>query len=95
MSSITYGGIRYDQVRHAIYCTKCEMTIESKGHYDYKICSCGSVGLDGGIEAGNRILGDLSFIETRAIYVAIVNNKKIYLPQEIIERRFNAQSKKI
>jgi hypothetical protein len=70
------------------------MTIESTDHYDYKMCGCGGTGVDGGITDGNRILGNLAFIETRAIYRAIINRKKVYLPQEIIEERFNALSSK-
>ena len=30
MPSITYGGVEYIQVRHALYCKKCKETIESK-----------------------------------------------------------------
>ena len=87
MPHIIYGGIRYEQVRHAIYCKKCKETIESKNSRDFKMCSCGSVGIDGGIDDGNRILGNL--LETRAIYRAIIDKKYVYLPQEIVEGRFN------
>ena len=90
MSSVIYGGVRYDMVRHAIYCKRCETTVESKERHDLKMCSCGSCGVDGGISAGNRILGKVSEIESRAMYRAIVNKKKLWLPQAIIEERFNA-----
>jgi hypothetical protein len=39
------------------------------------------VGIDGGISAGNRILGDLSNIDNKSRYMAMVQNKKIWLPQ--------------
>jgi hypothetical protein len=52
------------------------------------MCSCGTVGIDGGTFAGNRILGDLSDIENRSMFCAIVDNKKIYLPQDVMEEHF-------
>ena len=88
MPSIVYAGVRYEQIRHAIYCIKCMETIESKYIHDFKYCSCGAVGIDGGIGAGNRILGNLNDMEMRTIYRAIVNKKKIWLPLDIIEQRF-------
>jgi len=88
MPSIVYGGLRYIQTRHAIYCKNCKDTIESKSHHDFKYCSCGKVGIDGGIGDGNRILGNLSDMEERSMYCAIVEKKKIWLPQIVIEERF-------
>ena len=88
MPSIVYNGIRYTQTRHAIQCKKCLETIESKCRYDYKHCLCNAVGIDGGISAGNRILGHLSDIEDRSMYCAIVQKKKIWLPANIIEEHF-------
>ena len=79
MPSIVYGGVRYTQTRHAIQCRKCSETIESKHRHDFKYCSCGAVAIDGGISAGNRILGDLSDIEDRSIYCAIIQKKKIFI----------------
>ena len=76
MSTIIYGGVKYTQIRHAIYCKNCKETIESKDIHDLKYCSCGTVGIDGGIYEGNRIIGNNSDIENRSIYQAIVNNKK-------------------
>jgi hypothetical protein len=63
-------------------------TIESKHVHDIKECSCGTVGIDGGISAGNRILGHLSDMEDRRMYCAIVGKKKIWLPQTAIEEQF-------
>ena len=88
MPCIIYGGLRYTQTRHAIQCKKCLETIESKDIHDLKECSCGAVGIDGGISAGNRILGDLSDMEDRRMYCAIVEKKKIWLPQSAIEEYF-------
>jgi hypothetical protein len=80
MPSIIYAGVKYIQKRNAIQCKKCLETIESKHPYDFKYCSCKAVGIDGGISDGNRILGNLSDIEDRSMYCAIVNKKKIWLP---------------
>ena len=85
MSSIVYAGVKYRQIRHAIHCKKCLETIESNDTNDFKYCSCGAVGIDGGISDGNRILGNLSDIENRSMYCAIVQKRKIGLPQSIIE----------
>jgi hypothetical protein len=90
MPSIIYAGVKYIQTRHAIQCKKCFETIESKDIHDLKYCSCGAVGIDGGISDGNRIIGNLSDIENRSMYCAIVQNKKIWLPEFAIEQ---AQSK--
>jgi hypothetical protein len=84
-----YAGIRYTQTIHAIQCRKCLETIESKHSHDFKYCSCKAVGIDGGIAAGNRILGNLSDIENKSMYCAIVNKKKIWLPQVAIQRLFS------
>jgi hypothetical protein len=89
MPSIIYGGVRYIQTRHAIQCKKCNEIIESKHVHDFKLCSCKAVGVDGGISAGNHILGNLSDMENRSMYCAIVDKKKIWLPQSAIEDYFN------
>uniref|UniRef100_A0A6C0I7P8 DUF7695 domain-containing protein n=1 Tax=viral metagenome TaxID=1070528 RepID=A0A6C0I7P8_9ZZZZ len=75
-----YAGVKYTQVRHAVFCKKCKQTIESKHIHDFKYCSCGAVGIDGGISSGNRILGNPSDIEDRRMYCATVRKKKIWLP---------------
>ena len=85
MPSIVYDGLRYIQTRHAIKCRKCLDTIESKHQHDFKYCSCRAVGIDGGISAGNRILGHLSDIEDKSKYCAYVLKKKIWLSPSIIE----------
>ena len=83
MPSILYGGVRYTQMRHAIQCRKCLDTIESKHRHDFKYCSCGAVGIDGGIAAGNRTIGNLSDMEDRSMYCAEIGKKKIWLPQSV------------
>ena len=84
MSTIQYGGVTYKQVRHAIYCKKCKETIESKHPHDFKYCLCGAVGIDGGIEAGNHILGSPMDMENRSMYKATIGNKTLWLPEDII-----------
>jgi hypothetical protein len=81
MPYVIYGGVKYTQIRHAIQCKKCLDTIESTKVHDFKYCSCGAVGIDGGISDGNRVLGNKSDIENRSMYCTIVQNKKIWLPK--------------
>lgn len=88
MASILYGGIKYTQIRNAIYCKKCEDTIESKYQHDFKYCSCGAVGIDGGISTGNTLIGNLSDMEPRSMYRAIIGSKRFWLSQERIEEHF-------
>ena len=89
MPSIIYGGVEYIQVRHALYCKKCKDTIESKFIHDFKWCSCGAIGVDGGVSAGNHVLGDLASTETRSMYRATIGTLMVWLPQEIVEQDFN------
>ncbi len=79
-NSMMYSGVKYTQVRHAVFCKKCKQTIESNHLHDFKYCSCGAVGIDGGISSGNRILGNPSDIEDRRMYCTTVQKKKIWLP---------------
>jgi hypothetical protein len=83
MTTIQYGGVTYKQVRHAIKCKKCEDTIESFSRHDFKYCSCGTVGIDGGIEAGNHLLGNLEDMENRSVYKAVIGEKTLWLPEEM------------
>lgn len=89
MSSIIYGGVKYTQTRHAIYCKTCKDTVESKSIHDYKMCSCNSVGVDGGIESGNRIIGSVELWEPRMMYNAVLNKKKLWLPEPEILKHFS------
>ena len=88
MPTIIHEGITYEQRTHAIYCKKCKTTIESKYRHDFKYCPCGSIGIDGGIHAGNTILGDFIDMEPRSTYCAVVNKKKVWLPQSIVISKF-------
>lgn len=89
MPCITYGGLKYEQTRHAIYCKTCKTTVESKSTHDYKMCSCNTVGVDGGLESGNRIIGHKTAWEPRMMYVATVNKKKLWLPESEILKHFS------
>lgn len=89
MPSITFGGVRYDQVRHAIYCKGCKTTVESKSAQDYKMCSCNTVGVDGGLESGNRIIGSSELWEPRMMYLAVLNKKKFWLPETEVLKHFS------
>jgi hypothetical protein len=90
---IKYGGVEYVQVRNAVHCKLCKDTIQSNHSRDFKMCICGSIGIDGGIEPGNRIIGDLENIESRCMYRAYVGKKLIWLPQHIDETIFALQAK--
>ena len=81
MPYILHGGVTYTQVRHAIQCKKCLETIESKDVHDYRVCSCKSVAIDGGING--RILGNTSEFYNRSVYRAIIQNKIVYLKVDI------------
>jgi hypothetical protein len=72
-----YGGVKYFLVRHAIFCKLCKGTIESKGVHDFKYCSCGTIAID-----DERRIGNPDYMETRNIYCATINGKKIWLPED-------------
>lgn len=61
-------------VRNSIICNKCKEEIVSEYRHDFKMCSCNSVGVDGGIGEGyfRRIGSDYteSSIYTASILVA-------------------------
>ena len=92
MPSIVCDGVRYTQTKHAIQCKKCAETIESKHRNDFKYCSCKAVGIDGGISAGNRILGNLSDIEHRSTFCAFIKKKKIWLNQSAVKEYFKVEN---
>ncbi|MGE8034684.1 DUF7695 domain-containing protein [Lysinibacillus sp. NPDC093692] len=41
--------------RNKIRCNHCDDLIESKKEHDFKMCSCGKVAIDGGLEYSKRI----------------------------------------
>jgi len=93
MPSIIFGGLKYIQIRHAVYCKKCKETVESRFQYDYKICSCGAVGVDGGILDGNRFIGKFDDMETRCMYASMVSRIEMWLPKRVIEYHFAEHAK--
>ena len=76
-----YGGVKYHKVRHALYCKKYFVTIESIKSLIY--CSCSAIGIDDG-----RILGNLEDMEDRSMYVATVRGRRVWAPQWVIETGF-------
>jgi hypothetical protein len=88
MVTIKYGGVEYIQMRNAVHCKLCKDTIQSNHPHDFKVCACGSVGVDGGIKPGNRIIGNLENIESRCMYAVYSGKKLIWLPQHIDETIF-------
>jgi len=79
MPYIRRGGVKYLQVRHAILCKRCMNTLESVSIHDFKMCPCGLVGIDGGIEEGNRILGNPENYLDRRVYCFNIGNRKYWL----------------
>jgi hypothetical protein len=73
-----YGGVKYHKVRHALYCKKCFVTIESIKSLIY--CSCSAIGIDDG-----RILGNLEDMEDRSMYVATVRGRRVWLPESALK----------
>jgi len=88
MPAIIHDGITYVQATHAIYCKKCKTIIESKSLHDFKYCPCRAIGIDGGIHAGNSVIGDFMDMEPRSTYYAVVNNEKVWLPQSVVLLHF-------
>ncbi|AMQ04979.1 hypothetical protein H7992_02665 [Sporosarcina sp. resist] len=43
--------------RNRIRCIHCNNIIESKNTNDFKLCKCGAVGIDGGLDYPKRIFG--------------------------------------
>lgn len=41
-------------IKNVVRCKKCGDIIESKSTHDFKICSCGNVSVDGGLEYLHR-----------------------------------------
>ena len=77
-AELVYGGVKYKKVRHAVLCRICKETIESSDKYahDYKLCTCGSVGID-----NDRVIGSIENMEDRSVYCAKVNGKTLWLPE--------------
>jgi hypothetical protein len=79
---VVYGGVKYTKVRQAAYCKLCKETIESKYQHDYKMCSCGAIGID-----FERFIG--TEWEDRSVFCAKVRGKTLLLPpKELLIREF-------
>jgi hypothetical protein len=52
------------------------------------MCSCGAIGIDGGVTDGNRVVGDPSDIQIRSMYRATIDKKSIWLPLFVIEEYY-------
>lgn len=55
-------------ISNKIKCKLCQDVIESKHRHDFKMCSCGKVGVDGGLDYFKRVglpeyIDDMSIIE--------------------------------
>ena len=92
MPSILHEGIHYQQSTHAIYCKLCQTEAHSRSRHDFNTCVCGKAGVDGGIALGNRYIGNLDSIEVRSRFYAMVDGKKVWLSQEIINQFFQRPS---
>ena len=88
MPSLVHEGIRYVQSKHSIQCKKCFDTIESKSVHDYVMCSCGAVGLDGGISPGNRVIGQPSDILDKSVW-RTEQKPYTYLPETVLQERWH------
>jgi hypothetical protein len=80
VNSLWRSPLQSDSARRLLYKLR---------HHNCQYCVCGTVGIDGGTSPGNRLLGDLTRMETRSIYVAIVKGKRIWLPKDRIEAKFS------
>jgi hypothetical protein len=81
-SELVYGGVKYKKVRYAVMCKICKVTIESsdKNVHDYKLCTCGSIGID-----NDRVIGSITNMENRSVYCAKVADKTLWLPENAIK----------
>lgn len=65
---------RYKILRNRIKCLKCGDIIESKHRHDFKLCSCGAIAVDGGLDY-QRIVGDLDSYVNLVEYEIIKENE--------------------
>lgn len=59
-------------VRNSIVCNKCGDEIVSEYAHDFKMCSCGLVGVDGGIGDGYRRIVGSDYTDTSIITASIL-----------------------
>lgn len=67
-------------------CLSCLEIVESKFIHDFKSCKCGKVSVDGGITAGNRVLGHPKDMEDCSVWKTEGFPRKI-LPQHVLDER--------
>lgn len=72
-------------IKSAAYCKKCSTTIESKNRHDFKMCPCGAIGIDGGLEPGGTLSGNPDDMETRCVYAATVDGIVQYLDEHAMK----------
>jgi len=72
-AELVYGGVKYKKVRHAVLCKICKETIESSDKYvhDYKVCTCGSVGIDNDRVIGSLEYGDVLILQFAGILIMV------------------------
>ena len=63
-----HNGKTYVLIRSSIQCVHCKDVLISLRRHDFMMCSCGLVGVDGGIELGGTILGDPRFYTDLSIW---------------------------
>ncbi len=56
-ATILRNGKEYVLVRNSVQCRHCQDIVISMGLRDYIMCSCGRVGVDGGLYAGCSVIG--------------------------------------
>lgn len=59
-------------IKNSIICNKCGEEIISEHSHDFKMCSCGSVGVDGGIGDGYRRLIGSDYTDTSIVTASIL-----------------------
>jgi hypothetical protein len=83
-----FQGTTYVMKRHIVQCRKCLDTIETTDEHDLLKCSCGAIGVDGGVERGCTRHGKREDARDFSIWVAKDNPNNI-LPQMAAERLFS------
>ena len=55
-------------IQNEAKCRKCGDIIFSANRHDYRVCSCGAIAVDGGMDYARRV-GDGADIEERSMYM--------------------------
>lgn len=59
------GGMTMGIIKNAVKCKRCGHVVESTYQHDFKFCTCGAVGVDGGHSYIRRV-GDPNQMEDRS-----------------------------